>query len=124
MREDYNDNQSKTFAEYELRKVLVTQAQTFSQSVTKWNIDFKFNKGMSKLNLKNVADAYLNLYYNIDSPQILSKISKVEREFLYKYNIHWDKITPSIARKLNQIVKKLLNEYGLFNVSSNTGEFF
>ena len=121
MAEDYIDDQSKTYAEFDLKKVILAQSQSFALASNNWLVDTRYKKGMYRINKRTTISNYLKVYTNINNAQMLSKLKKDEVIYLKHYALKFSLITPDISRKLNLIINKMLNKYGLTNLSSSGG---
>lgn len=115
MSSEFIDSQSKTYAEYDIKKVILVQAQNFSKAVGEWYLGSKSDHIKNK---KNVYINYYDLYFNLGTSDILSKMKKEERDLVIKsyYSLNFDKVT---ARQLVVIIQKALHKFGLSDISNS-----
>jgi len=107
-----NKNNPQTIPDYQnVRNALFQYSQQFNNSV----INYKFNqrKGYWIVAVKD----YMKIFYHLREENRLKHLTKKEIEYLHYFYYNVEIINLKVLRKLNMLVLKVMNKYGIYNIA-------
>lgn len=117
----FNDSNATTFADYQnFRNVLFQLSQEFNNAT---GLFIACRDSQYNIHKKIVIEIWLKLYPQIRSKNMQTHITPYERKFLVKFYNEPIKINRPIARILNQIMFKLMDNFGVYNISKATESY-
>lgn len=122
--EDYKDEEyiagGTTLPDYQnFRNVLFQQWEQLNLAVVEFRVcsptTFRPNQIM-------VAKRYLSFFSQINDTSKLGHLNTEERKYLIRYYNNPEMINIQTAKKLLDITRKLMSEYGVFDLESNSND--
>lgn len=70
--------------------------------------------------LREVARCYLRFFAQVNDKTKLGTLETKERHILQYFNIYPEKITRKYAKEIQDITRKLMTQYGIFNLEGGS----
>jgi len=108
----FKKRNAKTLPDYQnFRNVLFQCSQQLNRAV----INYKFNK--RKAYWSQAVQDYMNVYYQLREKNRLQHLTPKQRSYLKYFYNHTEKINLKVLMKLNLLVLKIMNTYGVYDIS-------
>src|SRR6056297_3092427 len=116
MKENYTDSSSKTLPAYQnFSNVLFTYWQELNNATVEYRC---CNVTEISVYKKTWIRIYLKYYGEIEHKDLLGHLTPAEVEFLENYHLKPQLITRKSANRIKSITRKLMKEFGVFDIGS------
>lgn len=120
--DEYFNSAGKTLPDYQnFRNLLFTTFEEMAYTNVEWRTCKHSEYLIYK---KRFINTFLKFYIQIKDKSKLSHLKSNERLYLKYYYLHTDKITINKSSKIVELSRKLMTEYGVFNLEMGDEDYF
>lgn len=117
----FGHSEATTFADYQnFRNVLFQLSQELNKAYVNYSICRNSELRAFK---KEFIRKYKELYPQVNNKNMLSHLDKKERDYLNYFYLNSAKINRASAVNINEILFKLMNDFGVYNISKQVESY-